>query len=71
MQQQNGALIQKGQAAVAADAIATILFFLINQFTQVEIPAAVASAVVVLLTLAMIYFTPPSERDGIENARNQ
>jgi hypothetical protein len=68
MQQQNAALIQKGVAATAADAVATILFFLVNQFTGVEIPAAVAGAVITILTLAFIYITPPSDRDGIERA---
>ena len=45
-------------SASAAAAVTTIIAYLVNQFTGVDVPAEVQGAFTVILTFAAGYFTP-------------
>lgn len=45
-------------SASAAAAVTTIVAYLVNQFTGVDVPAEVQGAFTVILTFAAGYFTP-------------
>lgn len=68
MEQKNTDLIRKGKAALAADAVTTIVVFVLARVLDFDIPADVVMAFSTLFGLAVIYFTSPDMGDGIQPA---
>jgi hypothetical protein len=65
-QQTSSLPTQKVATGALAGAVSVILVWALRQFAGLELPAEVASACTMVLSFAVSYFTPPSDRDIVE-----